>query len=691
MAPHRAAGMRTPEHSRAPGVLVLCVLGIALIGWVALRPAQAATPEPTPTPAASSPEGTGTSPAVGLLPALAPAIGFDLVGHLGGWPSALAVRDGYIYAGMGAEMAILDTAGGSPLRGPMRLGSSRGGRIGYLVFPDLVQDVALAGDYAYVADYHAGLWVIDITQPAAPREVAFVDTPGYATGVAVAGHYVYVADEASLRIIDVSDPANAFEVGAANTPGYAKSVAIVGTTAYVGQIFCANECSASLLIMDVSDPIQPVPISSLAIPRFTFAPVVGVVAADGYAYVAAGMGGLRIIDVSDPANAFEVGAWEAAQGAANGRQVEVRGHLAFLADGTSGLVVLDVSDPRAPREVASYGAAGGLVDVAVEGDYAYLAAYDSLVALDVSDATAPALVATQPVLSNAEDLAARDGFAYVAGGENLWTVDVSDATAPTLVGSRTFTHEILGLALTRVKAANYLLVADGDCRDNQCVGSLSVVDVTDAMHPTPVGSYQPPVGYGVSVAAKAGTAYLAARDAGLVVLDLARPDQPRKIGALQTAGFAMDVTLQGDYVYVADRAGGLRIVDVSSPRTPVEAGAYQSPDEIWSVAVSGSYAYVGDRTFGLRVVDVSQPAAPHEVAPLDREIGPGIEDMVIIGSEVYAAAGSVGLRLIDVADPTAPIEVGFYDTPGLTSAVAEAGSEVYVADAMGGLFVLRRR
>ena len=116
----------------------------------------------------------------------------------------------------------------------------------------------MAGDYAYVADYQAGLWVVDVTQPAAPREVAFVDTPGYAVGVTIAGQYAYVADESSLRIIDVSDPANAFEVGAADTPGYAKSVAVVGKTAYVGQIFCANECSAGLLIMDVSDPTQPV-------------------------------------------------------------------------------------------------------------------------------------------------------------------------------------------------------------------------------------------------------------------------------------------------------------------------------------------------------------------------------------------------------------------------------------------------
>ena len=46
--------------------------------------------------------------------------------------------------------------------------------------------------------------------------------------------------------------------------------------------------------------------------------------------------------------------------------------------------------------------------------------------------------------------------------------------------------------------------------------------------------------------------------------------------------------------------------------------------------------------------------------------------------------------MIDVADPAAPVEAAYYDTPGITSAVAVVGDVVYVADGMGGLFILRR-
>ena len=40
----------------------------------------------------------------------------------------------------------------------------------------------------------AGLRIINVANPAAPDEVGFYDTPGYAYGVAVAGSYAYVAD-----------------------------------------------------------------------------------------------------------------------------------------------------------------------------------------------------------------------------------------------------------------------------------------------------------------------------------------------------------------------------------------------------------------------------------------------------------------------------------------------------------------
>jgi hypothetical protein len=122
---------------------------------------------------------------------------------------------------------------------------------------------------------------------------------------------------------------------------------------------------------------------------------------------------------------------------------------------------------------------------------------------------------------------------------------------------------------------------------------------------------------------------------------------------------------------------------------PILASVLPPPDEFWSVAADDGYAYLGDRTFGLRVVDVTDPTAPREIGFVDPKGSGGIEDMVVIDNTVYAAIGYDGLRAIDVADPASPIEVRAFDTPGAASAVAAGGGLVYVADGLGGLFVLR--
>ena len=79
---------------------------------------------------------------------------------------------------------------------------------------------------------------------------------------------------------------------------------------------------------------------------------------NSYAYVADGEGGLRVLDVRDPAAPTEVGHF-ATTGRATG--VAVRGSLAYVYDYVDHegmtLCVVDVSNPAAPVGVATYSAA----------------------------------------------------------------------------------------------------------------------------------------------------------------------------------------------------------------------------------------------------------------------------------------------------------------------------------------------
>jgi hypothetical protein len=106
--------------------------------------------------------------------------------------------------------------------------------VGGVDTPDGGSRVAVAGDYAYVADDDSGLQVIDITDPTFPMIIGSVDTPGSACDVAVVGTFAYVADgESGLQVIDITDPASPQLLGGVEVPDYASDVATAGTFVYV--------------------------------------------------------------------------------------------------------------------------------------------------------------------------------------------------------------------------------------------------------------------------------------------------------------------------------------------------------------------------------------------------------------------------------------------------------------------------
>ena len=66
--------------------------------------------------------------------------------------------------------------------------------------------VAVQGGYACVADAGAGLWVIDVSDPASPVDIGHWDPAGqsFTFGVTMCGTYAYVADyDAGFWIIEL--------------------------------------------------------------------------------------------------------------------------------------------------------------------------------------------------------------------------------------------------------------------------------------------------------------------------------------------------------------------------------------------------------------------------------------------------------------------------------------------------------
>ena len=207
-------------------------------------------------------------------------------------------------------------------------------------------DVAISGNYAYVAAGLAGLLVVDVSVPSAPVIVATNDTPGWATSVTVSDTTAYVADgRQGLRLLDIQNPRAPVALGAVITPGNALHVALEGNFAYVAD-------NSSIQAIDVTD--KSTPVIRGAYPMSTPQSAMQVRVQNGVAYVAAAGGGLLTLDVNDPTRIVKLGAAAPSGGPnASTQSVAINGTRVYAANYDGGLGFINTQNPSSPLQTAT--------------------------------------------------------------------------------------------------------------------------------------------------------------------------------------------------------------------------------------------------------------------------------------------------------------------------------------------------
>jgi len=258
-------------------------------------------------------------------------------------------------------------------------------RVSSCRLPGSARDIAVAGRYAYVAAREAGLRVMDVSNPKAPAEVGFyrprravrkgaVEAGPLVEAVSVAGKYAYITSNyvpkdkddrrGVLHVLDISDPKAPTELGSFEASGDFLDMAAVGTYAYV------VDKSSSLYVVDISDPKTPAAVGAchaLGEPH-------GVFVLGKFAYVADDDGGMHIVDITNPKAPKLVGSYEdGGDRPGIGEAVAAAGNYAYVCDDVGRAVrVVDVSNPKAPKEVASFDTAWPPRGVTVAGDCIYV-------------------------------------------------------------------------------------------------------------------------------------------------------------------------------------------------------------------------------------------------------------------------------------------------------------------------------
>ena len=219
---------------------------------------------------------------------------------------------------------------------------------------------------------------------------------------------------------------------------------------------------------------------------------------------------------------------------------------------------------------------------------------------------------------------------------------------------------------------------------------LHFIDVSNPAAPVELAKLP---NIGGRMAVKGSTLYVANGLAGLYIIDFSDPTAPKELGHLEIReltkpgslpGDAADVVVVGKYAYVAAGQRGLRIIDVSNPAMPNEIGNLETLVSSTSrVAVQNGRAFVID--YGLRIIDVRNPAQPKWLGTSGLTYA---RDVSVVGDLVFVPEGG-SVFLVDVSNPANSAKLDTCRTPGEAWSAVNSGFNLFVADQLGGVAILR--
>ena len=392
--------------------------------------------------------------------------------------------------------------------------------------------------------------------------------------------------------------------------------------------------------------------------------VLGAAVSGDVAFAAAGTDGVRIFDVSDPADVRLLTTIPIT----DARAVDVEGTMLYVAAANDGLILVDVSNPSAAAIVGGADLPGCTVDVDAAGTRVYVANDDiGLAIVDVSNPAVPVVRGIENTPGRAVAVAASEPLVFVADELNgLRIVNAADPAAPFIVKTVAMPGAARGVAVS----GDIVAVAARE-------GKLQLVDASLPGFASIVGSYATSRD-ALSVALSGTVAFVAQGSGGIEVVDIATPASPVRMQSIGTASIARDVAVFGAALAVAEDLSGVRVVSIAVPASPA-IDAYLPGGNIQAVVAMGDLLVVADASFGLRVFDPATRGVVGEIA-----IAGFSRDLAVADSIAYGA-GDGNVPVVDLRDPTQPVALPAISAGGPFDGVAVADAFIYLLASTGTL------
>jgi hypothetical protein len=599
------------------------------------------------------------------------------------------------------------------------------------------------GGLAYVANGLAGLKIFDVSNPALPRPVGELDTPGNTVSLHVVGDRAYLADElGGMRIVDVSSPSRPVALGNYRTTAPIRSVEVRAGVAWVAAD------TAGVETLDIRDPAN---LQRLG--RFqTLGSAGDVAVSDDFAYAADSQVGVYRLAASDPANLVSTARLSGASD-----QVEVSGALAVSFNSGNRNESPRTFDAKTMKAVSSAINVWWFVrTLQLREDAVFAGGADFVVAeYGTNGYPGGALHIFSFGASNTvHGLSVQHTNAFVTLGERGLRVvgfnraiqrTVQTISPPTNLVYSADLLSVPGIASSGLPLAMEVLGGPGSVEAGQLrltgagvlrlrliqAGSELFKPVTNVVNVTVVPNQSIQLLAPTNTALEPGVAHpiVATASSGLPVTSqvLSGPaeirdgalwitNSGRVVWTVEQAGngtfapAALTNTVNamlgrfakvgsayfGDYVralkvveghaFVARDTLGLAVLDVTDPTKPVYRGSFAAGRQAAALDSRGKVLFVIGEAGDLTAFDISTPANPLAVGML---VLPGSPQSVrVLGNYLLVPAGAEGLLVIEAADPSKMRLVTRFKLGGFAESVALSGDLAYVATGMGGLTVL---
>ncbi len=445
------------------------------------------------------------------------------------------------------------------------------------IAPHFSSNFVVQDQYLYLAAGKDRISIFEITHAGSPVLTGFLTFTDKLHDLAIYQNRLYIATEAGIYQYLLENPRSPQLYGHWDDFGSAEKLFSGEKHLYVSDSF------SGFRIIDPTDVYSPGFINLSINPRM-------IVECDDYLYVAGADQGLLIIEKGRLASRSTI---ETMNTSGSAHDLWVRDHWLYVADAAGGILLKNLADQSSPfislskQRSESLTAMNNLLFVA-QGR-------GGVEVFDISSPGKPSFVTYWPGLQGWRLAAGGQHVVVAKGAFGIDFVNVSDIYHPEIMDSIKGIHpldvEMAGDTVYVVSKNDGLLiyqVTEGERLKR--VGQLTT--------PFPMNQFD----LSIALQVKDGIAYIANGRAGLLIVDVTDPVEPKILSSIDIPGVCKELKIVGKRVYAVSHRGGVSVVDVQDPENPMVLNTFSVPGLSRGIEIVDSLIYVAHNTMGVTII-----------------------------------------------------------------------------------------